>query len=305
MRNITNSIPKYDKLKVNNYLNKISKNTNLNHEFLLETFPGLAYIFNWIKAIFKIYLYKLQNSLSFSSSEKKLEESDRVNDLFPPYTAIDLTKLDAFKKPVKIKKNTMTTLESNYAKRSNVITLKSNNEQFTIKSEEFKRTYEQDINQNLYLTAQFSRNPQVSSLKILNESRNKQNNTEKYFKTNRTDKSTSQVSEKIMKIDVDVNLNKKTMMLKNFKNLPLIHVRTFRQLREHFNPKFENKKRNSSSPVDLETFSLKNPKNCEKMLVVLQKGNIGNLNRATVLEFCKNLEKLNDKLPTNNKLKKH
>lgn len=305
MRNVTDNLPKYNKKKVNNYLNKISKQTNLNHDYLIETFPGLAYIFNWVKAIFKMYLYKLQHGLAFRETDK-VETPERITDLFPTHSNLDLNKLEALKNPKQLK-NTITTLESNYAKRNNLISLKTNNnENFTIKSEEYKKTYEKDdATPNIYLTANpFSRNVNTHSHKIITLKTTAKSSIH-LNKTTKNEVTTKQVAEKEMKIDIDVAAQKKKTMLKNFKNLPMIHVRTFRQLREYFNPKLQEKEEVTKSPVDLDTFSLKHPRNFARMLAVLQKGNIGNLNRVTVMEFCKNIDKENETLIAKNRKKKH
>ena len=309
MENITaSSFPQYNKKKINSYLNKISKNSNLNHDYLIETFPGLAVIFNWIKGILKIYLYKIQNNLSFLSKDKNIEDLNRVNELFPPYNVVDLSKLDALKSQDKFKRNKVNALESSSIRIDDPMTLKTNNnENFTIKSEEYKKVLNNNqtnylsIQNNLYMTSTSSRNHQLISQNRKALITNSKNKTEMNLKSTKNVEN-PYISEKFIKIDVDLKGNQKKAMLAKLKNLPLIHVRTFHQLREHF--KMNNESNTKSHIFDVDKFSLKNQSNLEKMINVLQKGNIGSLDRGTVLEFCKNIEKENKTLSSINFNKK-
>ena len=301
MKNITEDTPVYEKNKINTFLNKISKNINLNHDYLMETFPGLAVIFNWVKAIFKIYLYRLQSNLITKVVENNKKEENPIADLFPSYKLINLNKLDAFKSPNKIQRNMISSFKSKKESRNSLGRLKDFSDNLEIKSEEFKNTHETDKKEKenqFYITSIMSRNNEnviTSDTNFFiqtNEFRKRENNA----KSDNREKLNNQLKEKEIQIDINLQENHKQTMIKNFQNLPLIHVRTFHQLREYFNPSKKVKKNNSKSPLDLQKFSLNNTSNFEKMLRVLQKGNIGNLNRLTVLQFCKNIDNQNQML---------
>lgn len=301
MKNITEDTPAYEKNKINTFLNKISKNINLNHDYLMETFPGLAIIFNWVKAIFKIYLYRLQNNLITKVVENNKKEENPIADLFPSYKLINLNKLDAFKSSNKIQRNMISSFKSNKESRNSLGRLKDFSDNLEIKSEEFKKTHETDKKEKenqFYITSIMSRNNEnviTSDTNFFiqtNGFRKRENNA----KSDNQEKLNNQLKEKKIQIDINLQENHKQTMIKNFQNLPLIHVRTFHQLREYFNPSNKVKKNKSKSPLDLQKFSLNNTSNFEKMLRVLQKGNIGNLNRLTVLQFCKNIDNQNQML---------
>jgi hypothetical protein len=296
MRNITDEIPFYERSMINSYLNKISKNTNLNHEYLIDTFPGLAVIFNWVKAMFKIYLYKLQNNLINKTVEKINKEDEGITDMFPSYKFLNLNKIDTLKSNEKFNRNIISSMKGNKESRNSNKPVKDISDNLEIKSEEYKKTHETERiekDNQIYLTSIMSRNNE----NVITSNTNffyKTNGTRKrdeLTKSNNEEKLKTHVKEKEIKIELNVVENRRQTMINNFHNLPLIHVRTFHQLREYFNPNFGKKNEKSSkSPIDLQKFSLKNPSNFEKMLRVLQKGNIGNLNRVTVLQFCKNID---------------
>ncbi len=296
MRNITDDIPIYERSMINSFLNKISKNTNLNHDYLIDTFPGLAVIFNWVKAIFKIYLYKLQNNLINKTVERINKEDEGITDMFPTHKFLNLNKIDTLKFHEKIGRNIISSMKVNKESRNSDKTIKDISDNLEIKSEEYKKTHETERNEKdnqIYLTSIMSRNNEnviTSNTNFFyqtNEFRKRDKNT----KSSIEERLKNNVKEKEIKIEMNIEENRRQTMINNFQNLPLIHVRTFHQLREYFNPNIGKKKEKSSkSPIDLQKFSLKNPSNFEKMLRVLQKGNIGNLNRVTVLQFCKNID---------------
>lgn len=297
MKNIFDDFPNYEKSKINSFLNKISKNTNLNHDYLIDTFPGLSVIFNWIKAIFKIYLYKIQNNLIAKTAEKGNKDDNIITDLFPSSQKyLNLNKVDHLVTQEKSNRNITSSMKVINESRNCNINVKELTDNMEIKSEEYKKTRETDRNERdnqFYITSLLSRN----NVNVITSNTNFFYQTNGFRKRGQITKSSTDekfknnVKQKEIKIELNVDEKRKQAMLNNVHKLPLLHVRTFHQLRQYFNPKNGKKKETSSkSPVDLQKFSLKNPSNFEKMLRVLQKGNIGNLNRVTVLQFCKNID---------------
>lgn len=286
MTNVLNIFQKYDKKIINSYLNKISKNKKLNHEFLFETFFGLSIIFNWIKAVLKIFLYRYQNKAAINLKEN-IDSDQRNEDLDRQSLPIDsnaFNKSDLFNSDaVRFVRNKTNIVEKTVSKITAIsLSIKTN--------ENKKSTFETTIDYPLYITSTLARNNNFLSQSKFNRNATK---SEQFNKTSKLEKINNKVVDKHMKLEIDVDGSKKKIMFDKVKNLPLIHVRTFRQLREHF--KITNKATNNfqKDPDEIDKFSLRNEANLEKMITVLSKGNISNLNRLTVLEFCKNLEKTN------------
>lgn len=275
----------FNQRMVNCFLNKISKNKKFSEEFVRRSHGGISKFFRWVKAVLKIYIYKIQQKLKKKSIESIANQTNNIGNhshvsMFSSNAISRMNKSEILEKKFHEEKIVKLKLRSDDDSLSSVYEIEANNTKTMNSSENNINIKSKSSNNNNLFFTGVENNPNNSNnqnpvlklektpkIKYKENIRKKQNSSPLLV--------VPEIKPKIMKLDFDFTKNKEKKETKTLESLPFLEMKTFHQLRSYYEIlKQEKENINNKHFRDLEAISKKNQISHNNMINILARNRL-------------------------------